>query len=81
MSANNIWMDNCKSKLIELDERMLKIANVLMVSPLRFNQLRRITGMHQEVLSRKIKVLRKYCIITYSEGYYFLCKDAIKKIR
>ena len=80
MSAGNIWIGDCRSKLIELDERMLRIVHALMAGPLRFNQLKRVTGMHQEVLSRKIKVLRRYCIITYFGGYYYLCKDAVKKI-
>jgi len=73
-------VENCESGSIELDERMLRIALALVSGPLRFNQLKRITGMHQEVLSRKIRVLIKHCIIAHSGGLYYLCKDALKAV-
>jgi len=55
MSAGNIWIDNCGSKLIELDERMLRIVHALMADPLRFNQLKRLRGCIKRFYQEKAR--------------------------
>lgn len=73
--------DGCKSVAVELDYRERVIALSLAMRPKRFNELRRELGIHQEVLSRKLKVLQRYCIVKYHAGYYFLCRHFLTRLR
>ncbi len=75
------YMYGCKSKRIELDERMLRIIYALVKGPQNFSQLKRTTRLHQEILSRKIRILKRYCIVAYSGGYYYLCGDSLRWIK
>ncbi|MCS7095411.1 MAG: hypothetical protein NZ988_06380 [Thaumarchaeota archaeon] len=58
-------------------EREVKVLKVFQDRPghhFRFNELRLLTGLHQEVLSRVLRRLREACLVCRTtDGYYHLC--------
>ena len=73
--------EGCRSVVVDLDDREHAIVQSLANGPKRFNELRKELNLHQEILSRKLKALQRYCIVKYHAGYYFLCKHAFTKLR
>ncbi|MEM4274086.1 MAG: hypothetical protein QW420_07020 [Candidatus Caldarchaeum sp.] len=65
---------DCYMPVAGREEQVLRLFQSYPRHRFRFNELRRATGLHQEVLSRVLRRLRQACwICRTSEGLYHLC--------
>ncbi len=74
-----LYARGCRSVEVVLDRTDEVIVRALRHGPLRFNQLRVLTGFHQYTLSKRLKLLQNYCVVKKIGARYYLCEDFVMK--
>ncbi len=67
-----IYMNNCKPETGLSDREKMVCGIICKENKVRFNQLKRLSGLHQEILSRILKRNIGNCGIAKDENFYFI---------